>query len=830
MIRITITSVVIHAILLFALAPWLITRMEFDSAEEVQRTEEVRRRELRRQEVERARRERQKLTEDQSRQLRREAERRNRDGLQREVDRLRQLRDQFAAKHRRELEEFRQRTREDVITLEQTDLSRIARNLQSEVDTIDLIANERRFVAAGYRNGERALDGQIDDLRVYREFLSDSDIANPPSDRLARHWRFESNVVDEVSGEEMVTLERGARFVEAEIEGERAVAGNGEHSFALLGDQQFGDRFTIILWVKAEADAQPQCLVANCYHWTHHAGFRLEVVPAADDARSTGLQLVTKGHERYEQGKPAHYGPGTTSTLPDALPLGEWARVAMRFDRDAPKAEIFVNGTNVTAAGSEVSANTFTHATTIDGTLQEQAKEIAELIQETAPTPENAADFGEKVADLMKRLDEKSAVNSALNDIPERITKATELARQLSEKLDALSGKLDMAAMNDTSTATADFDTEPSTTSESAAEMYDESLALEQQIAEANADILAAEEAAAQNTSFAEARSEQSATTPARPDIASQLSKSPLETVGQLGAFRKALAQAQTEIQDMNARAASALGLNQGQGGSSTSGQTRDGARFATQAARITAAQGGQGHGNLQGYGNVVNMIGFGGTGSGGSSEGMRSGSAGGGSNMEPGAVTHGPGLEGRDILGKALPGRRFTRDSLRRGWLYIDTWYVIGPWGNRSTIDYTNVHPPEREINFDARYGNGKFAGQRDHPDHAMKWEFYQSDQARCQPPRVYADSTYYAYTDIWFEQPRDMLIAIATDDAARVWLNGEIIWQDEGISAWNLGEGYRRVHFKKGYNDLLVRIENGPRHCIWSVLLCPPEVVDRE
>ena len=829
MIRVLMTSIVIHVVLFFALAPWLITRMEFDRTEEAQRTEEVSRRELQRQEFERARRERQKLTEEQSRLLRRQAERRNSDELQREVDHLRQLRDQFAEKHRRELEEFRQRTREDVITMEQTDLSRIARNLQSEVDLIDLIANERRFVAAGYGRDEFALDGQIDDLRVYREFLSDRDIANPPNERLARHWRFEGNVVDEVSGEERVKLERGAKFVEADVEGKRAVAGDGKHSFVLLGDQEFGDRFTIVLWVKATADDQPQCVFANCYHWIHHIGFRLVVAPAADNARATSLQLVTVGNDRNKRGEPFPHGPRTTSTLPDALPLGEWARVAMRFDRDAPKADIFVNGKNVTSPESEVAPNTFTHATTIDGTLKEQAKDIAEQIQETAPTPENAAEFTKQVADLMERLNEKSEINSELNDTPERIAKASELAKQLVEKLDALSGKLKMEAMNDTSAATATFDTESSTTPENAAEMYDESLALEQQIAEANADIQAAKEASAQNTSFAEARGDQSATTPARPDIASQLSQSPLETVGQLGAFRKALARARTEIQDMNARAASALGLSQGHGSSSTAGRTRDGARFATQAARITAARGGQGHSSLQGYGNVVNMIGFGGTGSAGASEGMRSGRAGGGSNMKPGAVTHGPGLEGRDILGKALPGRRFTRDSLRRGWLYIDTWYVIGPWENQSTIDYTNVHPPEREINFDARYRNGKFASRRDHRDHAMKWEFYQSDQARCQPPRVYADSTYYAYTDLWFEQPRDMLIAIATDDAARVWLNGEIIWQDEGISAWNLGEGYRRVRFKKGYNDLLVRIENGPRHCIWSVLLCPPEMVNR-
>ena len=54
-------------------------------------------------------------------------------------------------------------------------------------------------------------------------------------------------------------------------------------------------------------------------------------------------------------------------------------------------------------------------------------------------------------------------------------------------------------------------------------------------------------------------------------------------------------------------------------------------------------------------------------------------------------------------------------------------------------------------------------------------------------------------------------------------------IVWQDEGQSSWHLGEGYRRVRFKKGYNDLLVRIENGPIHCVWSVRLCPPETVEK-
>ncbi|MDA3963822.1 MAG: hypothetical protein PF961_23785 [Planctomycetota bacterium] len=32
-------------------------------------------------------------------------------------------------------------------------------------------------------------------------------------------------------------------------------------------------------------------------------------------------------------------------------------------------------------------------------------------------------------------------------------------------------------------------------------------------------------------------------------------------------------------------------------------------------------------------------------------------------------------------------------------------------------------------------------------------------------------------------------MLLAIASDDAAKVWINDTLAWQDTGLSAWRLG-----------------------------------------
>jgi hypothetical protein len=89
----------------------------------------------------------------------------------------------------------------------------------------------------------------------------------------------------------------------------------------------------------------------------------------------------------------------------------------------------------------------------------------------------------------------------------------------------------------------------------------------------------------------------------------------------------------------------------------------------------------------------------------------------------------------------------------------------------------------------------------------------------------RRLACCTHDASTEVSFEEEADMLLAIAGNDAAKVWINGTLAWQDTGLSAWRLDEGFRKVSFKRGFNTVLVRIEQGPGVCHWSVLLCPTD-----
>ena len=603
--KLIIISIIIHIILIVVLAPVIKTRMVFDVEKEAERTAEVKQREQERNEQERIRREKQQLDEKTAKMLKREAEMRKKEEITREITELREKRDEMMERRKTELEQIRKRAAKDILASEQTEINKLAKNVQKHLE----------------------------------EALKKATPAEDPT--------VKPSELREMTTEVNATMDK-------------------------LVEQK-----------------------------------------------------------------------GDLTEIPELL-------------------------------------------TELD-TAEKRISEQMEI---------------EKAQDQVR-----SEMDLAKNDLRK--------AKEILAKMQSEGAKIDIQTMNDTSTAEADsLQPPPSADSATAdaSEMYQEASFLEKQIATAKADIDAAREAATQNRSYAEARKNAVATVPDRPDLASALSAKAPGTVGELNEFREHLNQAENEMQDMNARADSALG--------NTARRPLSAASFASGAAMSSAAQ------QSGKFGQIVDMTSFGNRD--GSAE-MREESSSEGSQMQVSEMPEALNIDEGKIISAAIPGRRFTAESLRKGWLYLDTWYVIGPWENNSRVDYTVKHPPEFGIDFDARYRDGKFANQPGHPYEILKWEFYQSDQVRCQPPKVFGASTYYAYTDVWFEEARDMLIAVASDDASSVWLNGQIIWQDTGQSAWALGEGYRKVHFNKGFNDILIRIENGPTHCVWSIVLCPPEMLNK-
>jgi hypothetical protein len=176
-------------------------------------------------------------------------------------------------------------------------------------------------------------------------------------------------------------------------------------------------------------------------------------------------------------------------------------------------------------------------------------------------------------------------------------------------------------------------------------------------------------------------------------------------------------------------------------------------------------------------------------------------------------------------VRAQAMPGRRFARNADSKGWLYINTWYMIGPWENYGRDDFSIIHPPEISIDFDAVYTDGQrgkgIEETESHPisvhghevwlDGTLRWHFMQSESMHNTVPVLTDHSTYYAYTELYFDEETTMLVAIGTDDSGKVWINDKDIWQDNGSSWYHIDEHIAPFNFRQGWNRVLLRLENG-------------------
>lgn len=342
----------------------------------------------------------------------------------------------------------------------------------------------------------------------------------------------------------------------------------------------------------------------------------------------------------------------------------------------------------------------------------------------------------------------------------------------------------------------------------SAKQLYETARKLEQEIEQDFNDNVAADLALQNNTSFNDAvdaagqRMEMQ-----RTDLTPTLEQTQPRTIGEMNAYRDSVNAASDQVESMTRRGRFLLSQVTGEFES----DSEDGKAF------VEAVNSGSSDGQGPGDGSLFDSI----EGEGGAHMGRRK--------VQPSVRLR---LGGANVTANVLPGRRFSRNTPRTGWLYVDTWYLIGPWENHGRIDYTNVHPPETEINFDAAYTDGKLgmsqtaARRLRNLDGALRWRFTQSDTMRIRPRYQAQDATFYAYTELYFEEPKELLVGSPADDCVRVWINDEIVCDNKGLAQWSFNQGFYPVRFQQGTNRVLVRLENGPGEVQFTFILVPPEL----
>jgi hypothetical protein len=163
---------------------------------------------------------------------------------------------------------------------------------------------------------------------------------------------------------------------------------------------------------------------------------------------------------------------------------------------------------------------------------------------------------------------------------------------------------------------------------------------------------------------------------------------------------------------------------------------------------------------------------------------------------------------------------------------VWVNRWYLIGPFDGRHGAGlFANYHhPPEQGVVLDAAY-RGK--GGR-----LVKWDYVDMARYPLMPPVAAEDAVYYGYTELMIDADQDLTIWVGADDDAQLWLNDRLVWAGGDVNKtsffdqfyetrntyvpdYNLSEGKRTVHFRKGRNKLFFKLSNGPTRLFFSLVL---------
>jgi len=165
---------------------------------------------------------------------------------------------------------------------------------------------------------------------------------------------------------------------------------------------------------------------------------------------------------------------------------------------------------------------------------------------------------------------------------------------------------------------------------------------------------------------------------------------------------------------------------------------------------------------------------------------------------------------------------------TLKTPSLTPDWWHIAGPFPNDpSDSGLDTVYEPEKKVELSATY---KASRERERPE--VRWskvtrnaDGYVDLMAHYAPKSEQIMS--YLYREVESQVDQDATIALGTDDGAKLWVNGELVYQTRAHDAAAPEKAKVKVKLKKGANTLLLKIVNGSNpHGFYLTLLGQQEM----
>jgi hypothetical protein len=176
----------------------------------------------------------------------------------------------------------------------------------------------------------------------------------------------------------------------------------------------------------------------------------------------------------------------------------------------------------------------------------------------------------------------------------------------------------------------------------------------------------------------------------------------------------------------------------------------------------------------------------------------------------------------------RAAGGRSVGAGGTYANRLYVDTWYVVGPFEAVGDHPLDHAELPEIAVDLDGTYA-GKFG--------TLTWRYVQASEYPTFLPDPAESAIYYGYTELSLDRDMEIWAWIGADDDAKLWVDDQLVWKGGApvkpwfmvdarsmkreIADYNLSEGKVRLRLSAGRHRMVFKLYNGSQVMFFSLVL---------
>ncbi|MEW4487202.1 hypothetical protein AB1L42_03925 [Thalassoglobus sp. JC818] len=144
-----------------------------------------------------------------------------------------------------------------------------------------------------------------------------------------------------------------------------------------------------------------------------------------------------------------------------------------------------------------------------------------------------------------------------------------------------------------------------------------------------------------------------------------------------------------------------------------------------------------------------------------------------------------------------------------------ITEWHLIGPFDNKDEAGFDVVYPPEKEIDLSASY---------DGMNESVSWQHFVSERKDgafdlAELTTSHKGAIDYAYTEFNSPVEQQVEFRLATPNAWKLWINGELIFaREEYHRGMQFDQYIVPVHLEQGTNRILLKVCQNEQDQDWA------------